>query len=235
MGAYRGRECWTGLAEDERTMIRVNLLPIKQARRRSQGRAQLLVFAAAIFIQVVALFAFYSIVNDEVEEKRDQVTVLEREKNSIEGEVDGAEQLEAEAEQLREQLRVLTELEARRIGPVRMLDEIQAMLSPPSNEEARVNQLRRDWNVEWDTRRLWIEAFEEGDGTFTLSGFAGNADDVAEFLQRMTTARYFDDVQLDFLERTSQQRGSTRLVQFRIFGQLSYTGFNGRTSGQDGS
>lgn len=214
-------------------MIRVNLLPIKQARRRSQGRVQLLVFAVMLLIQVVVLFAIYSIVNDERQEKSEQVQTLTREKDAIEGEVAGAEQLEAEAEQLRAQLRVLNELEARRIGPVRMLDEIQAMLSPPRNEEDRVNQLRRDWNVEWDTRRLWVESFEEGEGTFSLEGYAGNADDVAEFLQRMTTALYFDDVQLDFVERS--RNDTADLVQYRIYGQLNYIGFQGRGTGSDDS
>lgn len=215
-------------------MIRVNLLPIKQARRRSQARMQLLLFAGLIVVQVIVLFAAYAIVNEEREEKRAQVEELRSEVRAIEQEVAGAEQLEAEAAALAEQLRVLSELEARRIGPVRMLDEVQAMLSPPRDEEDRVNQLRRDWNVEWDTRRLWVESFEEGEGTFTLSGFAGNPDDVAEFLQRMTTAFYFDDVQLDFVERT-RQRDSAQLVQFRIFGDLSYTGFDGRSGGSDDS
>ena len=215
-------------------MIRVNLLPIKQARRRSQARMQLLLFGGLIAVLLVVLFAMYSIVNEELEEKRAQVADLRAEVSAIQNEVSGAEQLEAEAATLAEQLRVLSDLEARRIGPVRMLDEIQAMLSPPRNEEDRVNQLRRDWNVEWDTRRLWIERFDEGDGRFTLNGFAGNADDVAEFLQRMTTAFYFDDVQLDFVERTRQRDGA-QLVQFRLFGNLSYTGFDGQGGGSDDS
>ena len=105
-----------------------------------------------------------------------------------------------------------------------MLDEIQAMLSPYRNEEDRVNQLRRDWNVDWDTRRLWVQDFSEAEGEFSLNGFAGTADDVAEFLQRMTTAYHFDNVQLDVVERMGRERDS--LVRFRIYGELSYTGFD---------
>lgn len=206
-------------------MIRINLLPIKQARRRSQGRVQLILFAGLILLEVAVLFAAYALVNEKLEEQKKVVAALEADVKAIESEVAGAEQLEAEAAQLAEQLGVLSRLEARRSGPVRMLDEIQAILSPPRNAEERVSQLRRDWNVEWDSRRLWVERFSEKEGTFELTGFAGNADDVAEFLQRMTTAAHFDDVQLDFVARSG--RGQD-LVQFRIYGDLSYTGFDGR-------
>ncbi len=205
-------------------MIRVNLLPIKQARRRSQGRVQIILFVGLIVIELVILFAIYAVVNEQLSEKQTEVAALEQEVQGLERDVAGAEQLEAQVQQLNEQLAVLSELEARRIGPVRMLDEIQAMLSPYRNEEDRVNQLRRDWNVDWDTRRLWVQDFSEAEGEFSLNGFAGTADDVAEFLQRMTTAYHFDNVQLDVVERMGRERDS--LVRFRIYGELSYTGFD---------
>ncbi len=216
-------------------MIRVNLLPIKQARRRSQGRAQLFLFAGLIIVEVLALFAFYLVVSEDRDAKQTEVTALQEQRREIEQEVSEAERLQEEKAALEAQLAVLQELEARRIGPVRMLDEIQAMLSPPRNEEERVTQLRRGWNVDWDTRRLWMEQFNEGGGEFQLNGFAGSHDDVAEFLQRMTTARYFFNVELEVVERTGGGRGrdGARLVQFRIHGELSYTGHETETAAED--
>jgi type IV pilus assembly protein PilN len=206
-------------------MIRVNLLPIKQARRRSQGRAQLFLFAGLIIVEVLALFAFYLVVSEDRDAKQTEVAALQEQVREIEQEVSEAERLQEEK----------AALEARRIGPVRMLDEIQAMLSPPRNEEERVNQLRREWNVDWDTRRLWVEQFTEGGGEFQLNGFAGSHDDVAEFLQRMTTARYFFNVELEVVERAGGGRGrdGARLVQFRIHGELSYTGHETETAAED--
>ncbi|RAL20949.1 hypothetical protein DL240_14860 [Lujinxingia litoralis] len=210
-------------------MIRVNLLPIKQARRRSAGRTQLLLFAGLLIAELVILFVFYLVESEKLDTRQTEVTGLQREVSAIENEVADARTLEKEAEALDAQLAVLNELEARRIGPVRMLDEVQAMLSPPRNEEERVAQLRRDWNVEWDTRRLWIESFTEGEGAFSLEGMAGTADDVAEFLQRMTTARHFNNVQLEYVETASSAgrsgAGAMRMVRFRIFGELSYIGY----------
>ncbi|RDV37009.1 hypothetical protein DV096_15975 [Bradymonadaceae bacterium TMQ3] len=210
-------------------MIRVNLLPIKQARRRSAGRTQLLLFAGLLIAELAILFVFYLVESEKLSTRESEVTGLQREVTALESEVADARTLEKEAEALNAQLAVLNNLEAQRIGPVRMLDEIQAMLSPPRNEEERVAQLRKDWNVEWDTRRLWVESFSEGEGAFELEGMAGSADDVAEFLQRMTTARHFANVQLEYVETASgggrSASGQVRMVNFRIFGELSYLGY----------
>lgn len=214
-------------------MIRVNLLPIKKARRRSQGRIQLLLFAGVIVIELAILAAAYFIVNDELSEQEEQVGDLQTVVAELEEDAADVEELQAQAQVYESQLMVLSELEAKRIGPVQMLDEMQAMLSPPRNEEDRVAQLRRDWNVEWDTRRLWVEAFSEGEEGFSLDGYAGNADDVAEFLHRLTTAIYFDGVELDYVERTSEDGAD--LVSFHIFGNLSYTGFGDDTASDDDS
>lgn len=210
-------------------MIRVNLLPIKQARRRSAGRTQLLLFAGLLIAELAILFVFYLVESEKLSTRESEVTGLEREVAALESEVADARTLEEEAKAFDAQLAVLNNLEAQRIGPVRMLDEVQAMLSPPRNEEERVAQLRQDWNVEWDTRRLWIESFTEGEGAFSMEGMAGSADDVAEFLQRMTTARHFGNVQLEYVETAAgsgrNSASGVRMVQFRIFGELSYTGY----------
>ena len=59
MGAdCRGRG-WSGFAEDERAMIRINLLPIKQQRRRTAGRTQIVVFAALVVLEVLVLGLLY--------------------------------------------------------------------------------------------------------------------------------------------------------------------------------
>lgn len=57
-----------------------------------------------------------------------------------------------------------------------------------------------------------------------------STDDVAEFLQRMTTARHFNNVQLEYVETASgggrsAAVGQVRVVRFRIFGELSYLGY----------
>ena len=89
---------------------------------------------------------------------------------------------------------------------------------------------QQNWNAEWDTRRLWLETLSEKGQAFEMTGAAVNADDVAEFLQRLTTSKHFQNIKLDYVEakekRVSQGRTAriVRYVTFRITGDLSYSG-----------
>ncbi len=204
-------------------MIRVNLLPIKKARRRSAGRAQLIIFALLIVSEIAVCAVVYMAESSTLDALQQEVSQNQREVKKAEDAVESAKQLESKQKELEQQVRILDELEQKRTGPVRVLDEVQAMVSPPRNEEDRHAQSRKNWNVEWDTRRLWISSMSENEGTFELTGSAVNADDVAEFLERLTSADHFYDVQLDFVK--SQEGGdNVRLVEFRVAGNLSYTG-----------
>ena len=202
-------------------MIRVNLLPIKQQKRRSAGRAQLFIFTGLIILEVLVLGLLYLTESSQLEKRNEEVAQSQREVQKAQSEVKDAEQLEKQKQQLTQQLEVLEKLEAKRSGPVRVLDELQAMLSPPRNESDRFNQLQKNWNVEWDSRRLWINSFGEKDGNFNLSGAAVNADDVAEFLQRLSTGVHFYDVELDVVQADNSD---AKMVSFKIFGKLDYSG-----------
>lgn len=215
-------------------MIRVNLLPIKQARRRSAGRTQLLVFGGLIALEVLVILLLWVIAQSDLDRVQKQVQQYEAEVAAAKKEVKDAKQLEQQKEQLTKQLAVLDRLEAQRSGPVRVLDEFQSIMSPPRNEEDRFAQLQKNWNVDWDPRRLWVESLQESEGSFTLEGQAVNADDVAEFLQRLTTAKHFYDVQLQVVEasKSSGRSGDAPVVKFQINGKISYAGNAGQKAGE---
>lgn len=211
-------------------MIRVNLLPYRQQRKRSAGKAQLAMFGGVLALEVVVLLGLWVFADSDLERAKQQVRQYEADVAAAKEEVKDAKQLEAQKQQLEKQLGVLDRLEAQRSGPVRVMDEFQAMMSPPRNEEDRFAQLQKNWNVDWDPRRLWVEKLEEKGGTFKLEGVAINADDVAEFLQRMSTAEYFDQVQLEIVEaqRDNSAQGGTPTVKFKFNGKVVYAG---RSSG----
>lgn len=217
-------------------MIRVNLLPIKKARRRSAARNQLLLFAALILVELAVCTVIYLSVSNRLES-------LKAELNRNQQLVQQAEEAEADAialderqQKLAQQLEVLQDLEGARTGPVRMLDELQAMLSPPRSTEEGYAQARRNWNTEWDTRRLWVQSLKESGEGFEMTGYAVNADDVAEFLQRLTTANYVFDIQLDYVKATNPGGGggaTGRMVEFHVVGGLSYTGKQAGSSAEE--
>jgi type IV pilus assembly protein PilN len=207
-------------------MIRVNLLPIKQARRRTAGKTQLAVFAAVLLSEIALLVLIWVTTTSDLSKLQEDVARNEQAVKVAKNEVKDAEQLQKDRDALTQQLTILADLERQRSGPVRVLDELQAMVSPPRNEEDRFAQLRKNWNVEWDTRRLWIESTKETNGAFILKGGAVNADDVAEFLQRLSTGQYFYDVELDVVTAvvSKGRNEGDRTVTFELRGKVSYSG-----------
>lgn len=205
-------------------MIRVNLLPYRQQRKRSAGKAQLAIFAAVLIAELVVIALLWGFAQSELEREEQRVRQYQQEVAAAEEEVKDAKQLEAQKAQVEQQLGVLDRLEAQRSGPVRVLDEFQSMISRPRNEEDRFAQLQKNWNVDWDPRRLWVESLIEKDGRFTLDGGASNADDVAEFLQRMSGAEYFTDVELNVVQAQAGSKGGAPTVVFKLHGNVIYEG-----------
>ena len=211
-------------------MIRINLLPVRDSDRVAQGRVQLLIFGGILLFEVLALGMIYFSTVAQEEDLQKEVNNSSMDVDRMKKEVQDADNLKKEAETLQKQLDVLADLKKNRSGPVRVLDELQAIMSPPRNAEDRFAQLQKNWNAEWDTRRLWITDLVEGkDKSFEIKGGAANADDVAEFMQRLSTAEHFYEIQLDEVKAAAtkdskMKNREIRYVTFRLIGKLSYLG-----------
>lgn len=216
-------------------MIRINLLPVSDGDRIAQGRLHLLIFAGVLLMVLALLGLIFMATNSEVEELKNRRDAGKAEVAKLKRESDETNALNREADLLQKQLDVLGELKQGRTGPVRMLDELKAMLNKPRNEEDRFAQLQKNWNVEWDPKRLWLGEFKEipnkkgasGNTSFAIAGAAMNHDDVAEFLQRLNTAEHFFDIQLDEVVSAPLKVTNTKTVpkvNFTVNGKISYLG-----------
>ena len=212
-------------------MIRINLLPVSDEEVITQARIQLLLFVGLLVIEAIVLFLIFASNNSEVDELDAELNKKRAVVAQIKKDVQDADALKKETEKLEKQLDVLNQLKQRRSGPVKVLDELQSMMSPPRDEEDRFAQLQKNWNVEWDPRRLWLVDFKEnmskeGKSQFELVGAAMNHDDVAEFLQRLTTAEHFYDIKLDEVVSAPIKVAQKEVpkVNFKINGKLSYLG-----------
>jgi type IV pilus assembly protein PilN len=108
--------------------------------------------------------------------------------------------MELQKKELREKLKVIGELEARKVGPVRALADLSA--STPD--------------------KLWLTEFTETAGTVKLSGLGVDEQTVADFLRRLATSTMFKSVDL---EETSQvDQDGVKHKKFVIKSQVNYLG-----------
>jgi Tfp pilus assembly protein PilN len=144
-------------------MIKINLLPIRAARKRENIKQQLIIFAGLIALAAAALFFWYHSVsstikdrNKEIGELREEIAQLEREI----GDVDKYKGLETE---LMTKLEVIDNLIKNKIGPVRVMDRLSYIIP----------------------RKVWLSKWEDRGGNVVVEGEALSNRDVGDFMEAL--------------------------------------------------
>lgn len=142
-------------------MIHINLLPVRQVKKREQGRQFIAIAAGVVIAAGIGNFAWYhareSVIADNQKQiSADQTKIAELEK--VIGEVNNINKRKKEVEA---KLKVLDDLRKRRSGPVRMMDALATAIP----------------------KKVWIGNFEERNGGVRLTGTAFSHDDVADFMR----------------------------------------------------
>jgi type IV pilus assembly protein PilN len=145
-------------------MIRINLLPVRVAKKREMGKQILVLFAVALVGAVVGNYMWYANRKAEFDQNAagiKQVQAKIEELKKIIGEVDKINERKAEMEK---KLGVLNTLRRGRSGPVKMMDALA--LSMP--------------------KKLWLKSFTEEKNGVKLSGSAISHDEVAELMSNLS-------------------------------------------------
>jgi len=177
-------------------MIRINLLPVRSAKKRETGQKQLFLFAVALVLGIGANWWWYSQTAQKEERERLEVQRTEKEiadLNRIIGEV---QNYEKENKALEEKLKVLDTLKRGRTGPVKMLDAMATSI--PKN--------------------VWIYKLEESGGAMKLDGAAISNDDLAEYMKAMTNIVWTNEGMGRLVE--SGRKGETSKVELTPSGQI---------------
>ncbi len=142
-------------------MIRINLLPVRVAKKREMGKQILVLFAAFIVAACVGNFMWYSDRKAEfdsnaagIAQVKNKITELEK----VIGEVSKINDRKLEVEK---KLSVLDSLRKGRSGPVKMMDALAGAMP----------------------KKLWLKNFTEEKAGVKISGSAISHDEVAEFMR----------------------------------------------------
>lgn len=197
--------------------FRINLLPVREAKKRESGKQFLLLAAVLLVAEAGGLFYWQSL-------KEDELAGVQSTNSKIQSQVDEAKaksatvaRIEAEKAELEKQKNVLDSLIEGQAGPVKMLDELSLMLTPVTDPIQKLAVEKRGWNPDWDPKRLWIESFREEMRRLKVNGFARTNDDLAEFLHRLNTSKHFVNVRLNVSETVEAgQVEGLKLVRFDL-------------------
>lgn len=145
-------------------MIRINLLPVRVAKKREMGKQILVLFAVVLVGAIVGNAMWYNDRRAEFEENAKgikQVQAKIEELKKVIGEVDKINERKAEVEK---KLGVLDTLRKGRSGPVKMMDALASSMP----------------------KKLWLKNFIEDKGGVKISGSAVSHDEVAELMSNLS-------------------------------------------------
>ena len=179
-------------------MIRINLLPTQEAERAAGRRQELAVGTFVLVLAVVGLFAAHAWQRLCLGSLQRQVRRVTVELADIQGPYADVTHMEQQKQELRDKLRVIGELEAKKVGPVRILADLST--ATPD--------------------KLWLTEFTETSGKLKLSGLGVDEQTVADFLRRLAAVPFFHGVDLEETSQVDQE--GAKLKKFVISGQVDF-------------
>ena len=144
-------------------MIRINLLPVRAAKKKEMGKQILVLFAAFIVAAGVGNYMWYADRNSVVERQAEGLANTKRRIADLDKTIGEVKNINTRKTEVEKKLAVLDELRRGRSGPVRMLDALSTSLP----------------------KKAWIKAFNEERGSVKLTGSAVSHDDVAELMRNL--------------------------------------------------
>ncbi len=192
-------------------MIRINLLPLREAERAVGRRNQMSLVALGATISALIMIVPYMIqgrqmaaLESEIRDTQDEIRIY----NKKVAEVRDLARVRAD---VRAKLQVVQDLNDKRVGPARVLQDLS--VATPEN--------------------LWLLDFNEGNANATLTGMALDNETIARFMRQLSASNYF--VAVDLVE--TSRRTATGLpknsgaplsfTRFIIKATIDYFGRNG--------
>jgi type IV pilus assembly protein PilN len=179
-------------------MIRINLLPVKQAAQAERQRQELIRAGLALALLVALGVAIRIQQGRELAAAESRIAQIEEALKALDSQVRDVNDLDAKKKALDSKLKVIADLGRKRVGPVGVMSDL-AKATPD---------------------RVWLTDFTEAGGGATITGQAVDNQIVAVFLGNLSGSPYFTNV--DLVETTQDQTGEIKLRKFIVKSQINY-------------
>ena len=191
-------------------MIRINLLPAKESERALGQRQQRALAALGLTVALLIMIVPYAIQGRRLSSIETETAQVQEEIKRYDERVKEVRDLDKLKEELQTKLRIIEDLNHKRIGPARVLSDLS--IATPDN--------------------LWVNDFKETGGASTISGMALDNQTIAFFMRQLQTSPYFYNVDLVETTQSTPARGVSTAPQpfkrFIINAQIDYFGRGGK-------
>lgn len=174
-------------------MIRINLLPVRAAKKKESIRFQLTVAGLATFLVVAVSMAAYLVVSSEAGNLRDQIASGQQELDQLKKKIGELSKIKEQKRVVEEKLRIITELEANKTGPVKLFKRVSSAMP----------------------EKAWIRSLKEDGIVISIEGFAADDEIVADAMRGLERAG-MGMVELEVAQRVVEKETGVEVVNFII-------------------
>ncbi len=181
-------------------MIRINLLPVREERRKADIRQFAVMLAGTLVASLAAVAFFHWTVSSEISRTKDAVAQTQRQIDQFGPQLKQVEEYRKTKAEIEQKLEVIDRLDQNRSGPVHVLDEI-ATHAPD---------------------KLWVTKVAARGQKITIEGMSLDNEIVAHFMTALNESPYFEDVEL--AETAAKQQGGFKLNEFELSAGITSPG-----------
>jgi type IV pilus assembly protein PilN len=177
-------------------MIRINLLPVREERRKADLRQFAMMLGATCVGTLLVVGLFHLKLSGDVREAQAAVAETQRQIDAYKPQLKQVEEYRKTKAEIEKKLEVIERLDASRSGPVHVFDEL-ATHAPA---------------------RLWITKISAHAGQISVAGMSLDNELVALFLTALNESPYFDEVELR--ETKAKEMSGFKLNEFKLSAKL---------------
>ncbi|HEY5675895.1 MAG TPA: PilN domain-containing protein [Myxococcales bacterium] len=164
-------------------MIRINLLPVRAAKKREFGRQQIVLFVLLLILAAIGNYFWYGRVSNELASLDKQIASSRAEIAQLEKTIGEVKSIKEDKKALEDKLKILDTLKKGRTGPVKVMDELATIIP----------------------QKVWLVDYTEKDGGVTMSGLAGSYEDLSAFSKKLKASSHFTNITIKGAKQVSAE------------------------------
>ncbi|MCB0332644.1 MAG: PilN domain-containing protein [Bdellovibrionales bacterium] len=180
-------------------MIKINLLG-DDGGRDSSAVMWLGGFVLSMVVLGVSFFLLHQGASQSVADATLEVEGLKNQLEQIQRTTKEVRDLEKKRKELHEKLAVIAKLKKSKLGPVRILDDLNTSIP----------------------ERSWLTGLKESNGLLRIDGFALDNQTIATFMKDLEKSEYYLSVDLD--ESKTKAKSGINIKSFVLQSKISYSG-----------
>jgi type IV pilus assembly protein PilN len=178
-------------------MLEINLLPVREARRKADIRQQLMQLLLVLLLTAGAIGFWHSRVTEQISESEVRISQMQNDIQQFKPQLEQVAAFKLKKARLEKKIDVIDGLDRARSGPVHVLAELAARTPD----------------------RLWLTGLDSKAGEIRMEGRSLDNELVALFLRGLGDSKYFAKVDLDSTQIVDGRDG-LKVMKFAIRAQI---------------